>query len=303
MDIRSRDFREGMKEIIPTAMREFYVEVSRIKWEDVGGLHNVKRILHDNLIMSIKEPENFSRMGVRAPRGALLFGPPGCGKTLISKSLATISSANIIVVRGPEVLSKWVGESEKAIREIFRKAKSSSPCVIVFDELDSLARPRGQDDISGNERVLSQLLTEMDDSGSSGIIIIGITSRPDLIDTSLIRPGRLDLIVYVESPDEKARNEIIGKLTSEMPLSKDVDLAQIAARTKGFSGADLVALCREAAINAIRNKVRIVNNSDFEKSLQFVKPSITKDVEDWYESIRRNLTYAIPKPLDRTFYG
>jgi transitional endoplasmic reticulum ATPase len=303
MDIRSRDFREGMKEIIPTAMREFYVEVSRIKWEDVGGLHNVKRILHDNLIMSIKEPDNFSRMGVRAPRGALLFGPPGCGKTLIAKSLATISSANIIVVRGPEVLSKWVGESEKAIREIFRKAKSSSPCVIVFDELDSLARPRGQDDISGNERVLSQLLTEMDDSGSSGIIIIGITSRPDLIDTSLIRPGRLDLIVYVESPDEKARNEIIGKLTSEMPLSKDVDLAQIAARTKGFSGADLVALCREAAINAIRNKVRIVNNSDFEKSLQFVKPSITKDVEDWYESIRRNLTYAIPKPLDRTFYG
>jgi transitional endoplasmic reticulum ATPase len=303
MDIRTRDFREGMKEIIPTAMREFYVEVSRIKWEDVGGLHNVKRILHDNLIMSIKEPENFSRMGVRAPRGALLFGPPGCGKTLIAKSLATISSANIIVVRGPEVLSKWVGESEKAIREIFRKAKSSSPCVIVFDELDSLARPRGQDDISGNERVLSQLLTEMDDSGSSGIIIIGITSRPDLIDTSLIRPGRLDLIVYVESPDEKARNEIIGKLTSEMPLSKDVDLAQIAARTKGFSGADLVALCREAAINAIRNNVRIVNNSDFEKSLQFVKPSITKDVEDWYESIRRNLTYAIPKPLDRTFYS
>ena len=303
MDIRSRDFREGMKEIIPTAMREFYVEVSRIKWEDVGGLHNVKRILHDNLIMSIKEPENFSRMGVRAPRGALLFGPPGCGKTLIAKSLATISSANIIVVRGPEVLSKWVGESEKAIREIFRKAKSSSPCVIVFDELDSLARPRGQDDISGNERVLSQLLTEMDDSGSSGIIIIGITSRPDLIDTSLIRPGRLDLIVYVESPDEKARNEIIGKLTSDMPLSKDVDLAHIAARTKGFSGADLVALCREAAINAIRNKVRIVNNSDFEKSLQFVKPSITKDVEDWYESIRRNLTYAIPKPLDRNFYG
>jgi transitional endoplasmic reticulum ATPase len=303
MDIRSRDFREGMKEIIPTAMREFYVEVSRIKWEDVGGLHNVKRILHDNLIMSIKEPENFSRMGIRAPRGALLFGPPGCGKTLIAKSLATISSANIIVVRGPEVLSKWVGESEKAIREIFRKAKSSSPCVIVFDELDSLARPRGQDDISGNERVLSQLLTEMDDSGTSSIIIIGITSRPDLIDTSLIRPGRLDLIVYVESPDEKARNEIIGKLTSEMPLSKDVDLAQIAARTKGFSGADLVALCREAAINAIRNKVRIVNNSDFEKSLQFVKPSITKDVEDWYESIRRNLTYAIPKPLDRTFYS
>jgi transitional endoplasmic reticulum ATPase len=303
MDIRNKDFREGMKEIVPTAMREFYVEVSRIKWEDVGGLHTAKRTLYDNLVMSIKEPESFSKMGVRAPRGALLFGPSGCGKTLIAKSLATVGSANIIVVRGPEVLSKWVGESEKAIREIFRKAKSSSPCVIVFDELDSLARPRGQDDISGNERVLSQLLTEMDDSGSAGIIIIGITNRPDLIDTSLIRPGRLDLIVYIESPDENSRLEIIKKLTSEMPLSWNVNLAEVAKRTKGFSGADLEALCREAAVNTMRNKESLVNNSDFEKSLQLVKPSITKDVEDWYESMRRNLTYAIPKPMDKAFYG
>jgi transitional endoplasmic reticulum ATPase len=303
MDIRNKDFREGMKEIVPTAMREFYVEVSRIKWEDVGGLHTAKRTLYDNLIMSIKEPESFSKMGVRAPRGALLFGPPGCGKTLIAKSLATVGSANIIVVRGPEVLSKWVGESEKAIREIFRKAKSSSPCVIVFDELDSLARPRGQDDISGNERVLSQLLTEMDDSGSAGVIIVGITNRPDLIDTSLIRPGRLDLIVYIESPDENARLEIIKKLTSEMPLSENVNLAEVAKRTKGFSGADLEALCREAAVNTMRNKESLVDNSDFEKSLQLVKPSITKDVEDWYESMRRNLTYAIPKPMDKAFYG
>jgi transitional endoplasmic reticulum ATPase len=303
MDISNKDFREGMKEIVPTAMREFYVEVSRIKWEDVGGLHTAKRTLYDNLIMSIKEPENFSKMGVRAPRGALLFGPPGCGKTLIAKSLATVGSANIIVVRGPEVLSKWVGESEKAIREIFRKAKSSSPCVIVFDELDSLARPRGQDDISGNERVLSQLLTEMDDSGSTGVIIIGITNRPDLIDTSLIRPGRLDLIVYIESPDENARLEIVKKLTSEMPLSENVDLAEVVKNTKGFSGADLEALCREAAVNTMRNKESLVDNSDFEKSLQLVKPSITKDVEDWYESMRRNLTYAIPKPMDKAFYG
>ena len=303
MDIRNKDFREGMKEIVPTAMREFYVEVSRIKWEDVGGLQTAKRTLYDNLIVSIKEPESFSKMGVRAPRGALLFGPPGCGKTLIAKSLATVGSANIIVVRGPEVLSKWVGESEKAIREIFRKAKSSCPCVIVFDELDSLARPRGQDDISGNERVLSQLLTEMDDSGSAGVIIIGITNRPDLIDTSLIRPGRLDLIVYIESPDENARLEIVKKLTLEMPLSDNVNLADIAKRTRGFSGADLEALCREAAVNTMRNKESLVNNSDFEKSLQLVKPSITKDVEDWYDSMRRNLTYAIPKPMDKAFYG
>ena len=303
IEIRNKDFKEGMKEIVPTAMREFYVEVSLVKWENVGGLYNAKRTLYDNLITSIKEPETFSRMGVKAPRGALLFGPPGCGKTLIAKSLATESLANIIVVRGPEVLSKWVGESEKAIREIFRKAKSSSPCVIVFDELDSLARPRGQDDLSGNERVLSQLLTEMDDSGSAGVIVIGITNRPDLIDTSLIRPGRLDLIVYIDPPDDKARLEIIRTLTSRMPLADDIDLYQISQKTKGFSGADLVALCREAAVNAMRNKSSIINNSDFAKGLQLVKPSITKDVEEWYESMKRNVTYAMPKPMDKAFYG
>jgi transitional endoplasmic reticulum ATPase len=253
--------------------------------------------------MSIKEPESFSRMGVKAPRGALLFGPPGCGKTLIAKSLATESLANIIVVRGPEVLSKWVGESEKAIREIFRKAKSSSPCVIVFDELDSLARPRAQDDLSGNERVLSQLLTEMDDSGSAGVIVIGITNRPDLIDTSLIRPGRLDLIVYIDPPDDKARLEIIRTLTSQMPLADNVDLYEVSQRTKGFSGADLVALCREAAVDAMRVKSSIINDYDFGRGLQLVKPSITKDVEEWYELMKRNVTYAMPKPMDKAFYG
>src|SRR5918993_886310 len=303
MDIRSKDFREGMKEIIPTAMREFYVEVSRIKWGDVGGLYNAKRVLHDNLIMSIKEPDSFSRMGVRAPRGALLFGPPGCGKTLIAKSLATISSANIIVVRGPEVLSKWVGESEKAIREIFRKAKSSSPCVIVFDELDSLGRPRTSDDVSGNERVLSQILSEMDDSGNFGVIVIGITSRPDLLDTSLLRPGRFDLIIFVNPPDEISRYDILLKITIAMPISSEVDLKKISSLTKGFSGADLVALCRFAAINAIHKNSDVIFNIDFEEALNTVKPSITNDVHNWYSSIEKKLTTAIPKFQDKTFYG
>src|SRR3989449_611669 len=246
MVITNRDFKEGMKEIIPTAMREFYVEVARVRWNNVGGLYDAKRILYDNLITAIKEPESFTKMGIKPPRGALLFGPPGCGKTLIATSLATESNANIIIVRGPEVLSKWVGESEKAIREIFRKAKASSPCVVVFDELDSLARPRGEDDLSGNERVLSQLLTEMDDSGSAGVIVIGITNRPDLIDTSLLRPGRLDLILFIGAPEEKARLEIMKILTASMPLANEVSLENISQSTKGFSGADLGALCREA---------------------------------------------------------
>jgi len=303
MEIRSRDFREGMKEIIPTAMREFYVEVAKVKWNDVGGLYDAKRTLYDNLITAIREPDRFTKMGIKPPRGALLFGPPGCGKTLIAKSLATESSANIIVVRGPEILSKWVGESEKAIREIFRKAKASSPCVVVFDELDSLARPRGEDDLSGNERVLSQLLTEMDDSGSAGVIVTGITNRPDLIDTSLLRPGRLDLILYISPPDEKGRYEILKILTKSMPLTQDVQLEEVAYSTKGFSGADLVALARESAVNAMRNKSTVISRDDFKKALHQVKPSITKDIEDWYENIRKSVTYSIPRPTDKSFYS
>jgi transitional endoplasmic reticulum ATPase len=302
--ITDRDFNEAMKEIVPTAMREFYVEVARVKWNEVGGLYEAKRTLQDNLITAIREPDKFAKIGIKPSRGALLYGPPGTGKTLLAKALATESNANIIVVRGPEVLSKWVGESEKAIREIFRKAKASSPCIVVFDELDSLARPRAHDDdILGNERVLSQILTEMDDAGSSGVIIVGITNRPDLIDTSLLRPGRLDLILFVGPPDEKARLEILMVTTQPMPLADDVDLASIAQSTKNFSGADLVALCREAGVIALHSSSDVISNGNFANAIRLVRPSITKDVEEWYESIKKNITYAIPKPIDKTFYG
>ena len=304
MMITDRDFKEGMKEIIPTAMREFYVEAAGVKWEDVGGLYEAKRTLHDNLITGIKEPDKFAKMGIRPSRGALLYGPPGTGKSLLAKALATESNANIIVVRGPEVLSKWVGESEKAIREIFRKAKASSPCIVVFDELDSLARPRAhEDDVLGNERVLSQILTEMDDAGSAGVIVVGITNRPDLIDTSLLRPGRLDQIVYVGPPDDKARLEILRITARPMPLAAEIDLEGIAQSTKNFSGADLVALCREAGVLALQNKSDLISSANFANALRLVRPSITKDVEDWYESMKKNITYAMPKPIDRTFYG
>jgi transitional endoplasmic reticulum ATPase len=173
----------------------------------------------------------------------------------------------------------------------------------VFEEIDSVARPRGEDENPSNERMLSQILTEMDDSGSSGVLVIGVTNRPDLIDTSLLRPGRLDLIVYIAPPDEKARLEIMKILTSSMPLANDVNLEDIAQSTKGFSGADLVALCREAAINAMRNNSTTIAHQDFGKGLHLVKPSITKDVEEWYELMKRNVTYAMPKPIDKVFYG
>ncbi len=305
MVITNKDYYNGLKEIVPTALREFYVETPKVKWENVGGLYEAKRTLYDNLITAIKEPENFQELGITPPKGALLYGPPGCGKTLLALSLATESGANIIMVKGPEVLSKWVGESEKAIRDIFRKAKASSPCIVVFDELDSIARPRaGAGEESGvGERVLSQLLTEMEDVGPTGVIAVGITNRPDLVDTSLLRPGRLDLITYIPPPDEPSRLEILKIITRKMPMTKGVHLGELAKVTKSYSGADLVAVCREAAINAMRSSRKEINAGDFEKALRQVKPSITPDVEAWYDSISKNVTYAMPKPIDKAFYG
>ena len=305
MNIINRDYYNGMKEIVPTALREFYVETPKIKWENVGGLYEVKRTLYDNLITAIKEPENFQNLGITPPKGALLYGPPGCGKTLLAWALATESGANMIMVKGPEVLSKWVGESEKAIRDIFRKAKASSPCIVVFDEIDSIARPRaGAGEESGvGERVLSQLLTEMEDVGPTGAIVVGITNRPDLVDTSLLRPGRLDLIMYIPPPDEQARLEILKIVSKKMPLAKNVNLDELAKVTKSYSGADLVGVCREAAINAMRSNRKEIGAGDFEKALRLVKPSITPDVESWYDSISKNVTYAMPKPIDKAFYG
>ncbi|MFQ5940692.1 MAG: CDC48 family AAA ATPase [Nitrososphaerales archaeon] len=305
MIINNKDFYNGIKEVVPTALREFYVETPKVRWESVGGLYEVKRTLYDNLITAVKEPENFQNLGIVPPKGALLYGPPGCGKTLLAWALATESGANIIMVKGPEVLSKWVGESEKAVRDIFKKARTSSPCIVVFDELDSIARPRsgtGEDSGTG-ERVLSQLLTEMEDVGPTGVLVIGITNRPDLVDTSLLRPGRLDLITYIHPPDEQSRLEILKIITRKMPLTKGVNIEELAKVTKQYSGADLVGVCREAAINSLRSKRREIDGSDFVKALRRVRPSITTDVEAWYDSISKSVTYALPKPIDKAFYG
>ncbi len=301
--IKNNDFLNSMKDIIPTALREFYVEPSNIKWDDIGGLAKEKNLLINNFLSPLITPEKFLKMGIKPAKGALLFGPPGCGKTLIAKALANEGSINIIFVRGPEILSKWVGESEKAIREIYRKARSSSPCVVVFDELDSIGRSRTFEDASGNERILSQILSEMDDAGNFGVIVIGITSRPDLLDRSLLRPGRFDLLISVGPPDEKSRNEVLSKSTSTMPLSLDIDLNKISSMTKGYSGADLISLCRNAAINAIQNGSSMVCSSDFEYALTVVNPSITTEVLNWYLSIEKKLTSAVPKFNDKIFYG
>jgi len=303
MEVKLIDFYDAMREVVPTAMREFYVERSKVYWDDVGGLDNAKKTLEENLIIAMINPEKFSKMGIKPPKGALLYGPPGCGKTLLARALATESSGNMILVRGSEILSKWVGESEKAIREIFRKAKSASPCVIIFDELDSLAKFKSGEESGSGETVLSQLLTEMEDGISSRVVVIGISNRPDMIDGSILRTGRLDLRIFIQPPDERGRFDIIKILTDSMPLSSDVNLKEIAVATQNYSGADLAALCREAAVNAMQNNNAKISSADFAAGLKQIKPSITNEVEAWYEKIKDGVSNVIPKESDRMFYG
>ena len=303
MEIKIIDFYDAMHEVVPTAMREFYVERSKIFWENVGGLDEAKKILEENLIAAINEPEKFLKMGIKPPKGALLYGPPGCGKTMLARAVSTESGGNMILVRGPEILSKWVGESEKALREIFRKAKTSSPCVIIFDELDSLARLKSGEEGGVGETILSQLLTEMEEGSSSRVVVIGITNRPDMIDNAMLRSGRLDLRIFVPPPDEKGRLSIIEVLTENMPLSSDVNLKEIAVATQNYSGADLTALCREAAVEAMQNSANKITSKNFALGMKRVKPSISKEVETWYEKMKDGVSNIVPQEIDNTFYG
>ena len=303
LEIGISDFYDALHEVVPTAMREFYVERPKVFWSNVGGLEEVKKSLQENIIVALKEPQKFYNMGIKPPRGILLYGPPGCGKTLLARAVATESGSNMILVRGPEILSKWVGESEKAIREIFRKAKTSAPCIIIFDEMDSLARIKSGEEAGIGQTILSQLLTEMEESGPSRVVVIGITNRPDLLDSSLLRPGRLEPVLYVQQPDEKGRLEIIKILTSKMPLSESVNLEEISVSTQNYTGADLSALCRESGVQAMQRSAPKIDSADFAAALKKIRPSITKEVDQWYSAIRETISNVVPKSLDKAFYG
>ncbi|MFX1484636.1 MAG: CDC48 family AAA ATPase [Promethearchaeota archaeon] len=284
------DFDMALSEVSPSALREVLVEKPNVKWEDVGGLAKVKMQLREAVEAPLKHPEVFEEMGIRTPRGVLLFGPPGTGKTLLAKAVATESEANFISVRGPEIFNKYVGESEKAVREIFQKARQTAPCVLFFDEIDAILSTRSrQDDTGVSQRIVNQFLAEIDGMQTlQNVLVIGATNRADILDPAVLRPGRFDGVLFVPPPDTDARLEILKVHTRDMPLADNVSLEKLADETEGYSGADIEGLVREAAMTAVRHdwKARPVKMEDFEAALHEVSPSMSA------EDIKRFLALA-----------
>ena len=296
LQVSQNDFREALKTVRPSAMREVLVEIPSVKWDDIGGLTDVKQELIEAVEWPLKHPDAFKRLGVKPPKGIFLHGPPGTGKTLLAKAVATESQANFILVKGPELLSMWVGESERGVRKIFQKARQTAPTIIFFDEIDSIAPRRGMSaDSHVTERVVNQLLTEIDGlEALHDVVIIGATNRPDIVDPSLLRPGRFDRIILISVPNEPARLAIFTVHTKDMPLAKDIDLNKLATETAGYVGADIEAICKEAAIYALREnmKAKEVKAKHFKDAIEKVRPSVTKETEKLYEELQRTLRAA-----------
>ncbi len=307
LQVTKEDFDDALKMVEPSAMREVLVEVPNVRWGDVGGLEDVKRELREAVEWPLKHPDSFKRMGIEPPRGILLYGPPGTGKTLLARAVATESEMNFIAIKGPELLSKWVGESEKGVRETFRKARTAAPAIIFFDEVDALVPRRGSGfgDAHVTERVISQLLTELDGLEKlENVVVIAATNRPDLIDPALLRPGRFDRLVLVPAPDKKARLEIFKIHTRGMPLAKGVDLEALAAETEGYAGSDIAALCREAAMLVLRKDIKgkEVQMEHFRKAMEKVKPSVTEDIEKSYEAFGERYPKRLAEEATRMHY-
>jgi len=307
LQVTKDDFDSGLRMVEPSAMREVLVEVPNVRWEDVGGLEDAKQELKEAVEWPLKHPDSFKRMGIEPPRGILLYGPPGSGKTLLARAVATESEANFIAIKGPQLLSKWVGESEKGIRETFRKARMAAPAIVFFDEVDAIvpARGSGFGDSHVTERVISQLLTELDGLEKlENVVVLAATNRPDLIDSAVLRPGRFDRLVLVPAPDKKARLEIFKIHTKGMPLAKDVDLDALATETEGYAGADIAALCREAAMLVLRRDIKgkEVKMADFRAVMEKIRPSVTKEIEKTYEAFSGRSSKRIGEEVTRMHY-
>jgi len=288
--LQMSDFEAARVQVKPSAMREVQVQVPSVTWADIGGLQDLKLKLRQAVDWPIKHPEVFTRMGIKPPRGVLMYGPPGCSKTMIAKALANESGLNFLSIKGPELFSKWVGESEKAVRDLFRRARSVAPSIIFFDEIDALGASRGAGGSSQvAERVLAQLLTEMDGVVSlANVTVVAATNRPDMMDRALLRPGRLDRVVYVPLPDLQTRRQVLSIHTKNIPIDDSVDLDAIAENTEGYSGAEVAAICNESALAALEEMTEAdtVTSEHFNKALLSVKPRIKAELIQIYNEFQ-----------------
>ncbi len=303
LQVNQKDFIDALKVVRPSAMREVLVETPDLGWNDIGGLEDIKDKLREAVEWPLKKPEVFKRMGIRPPRGILLYGPPGTGKTLLAKAVAKESEANFILVNGPSLLSKWVGESEKAVREIFRKARQTAPTILFFDEIDALVPRRSSNSADTgrtNERVVNQMLTEMDGLESlNDVVIIAATNRPDIVDPALLRQGRFDRVILTSVPDEEGRRRVFEIYLKKMPLADGVKADVLAKKTAGYVGADIEGVCREAAMIALREDINAkrITMENFEKALEVIKPSVDEEVENSYRELETYFSTARAKQI------
>ena len=296
MEVKMVDFREAIKEIEPSALREIYVEVPTASWDDVGGLDEIKERLKESIEWPLNQPETFEHFGIKPPRGIVLFGAPGTGKTLIAKAIANEAKANFISIKGPEMISKWVGESERAVREVFKKAKQAAPSIIFLDEFESIAGVRRSMSGEGSDvmnRVVNQILSSMDGVESmEGVIVVAATNRPEMIDPALLRSGRFERVLHVPPPDRKSRLEILKIHSSEMPLGR-FNLDDLVDRLENYTGADIEAICREAALIAMRAGRKSVSKSHFEEAINRVRPTVNKDMLEYYSKMEETLVSGL----------
>ena len=296
MEVRMSDFQEAVREIEPSALREIYIEVPEVTWEQVGGLEDVKERLKESIEWPLTMPEKFDHFGINPPRGIMLFGAPGTGKTLIAKAIANEAKANFITIKGPELISKWVGESEKAVREVFKKAKQSSPSIVFLDEFESIAGMRRSSSGDGSDvmnRVVNQLLSSMDGvEGMEGVIVVAATNRPEMIDPALMRSGRFERVLHIPPPDKDSRVAILGIHAKNMPLGK-FKLDDIATKLENYTGADIEAICREAALIAMRDGKKTVTKKHFDQATERVRPTVTDDMMQYYSKMEENLTSGL----------
>jgi len=306
MEVRMDDFRYAIKEVEPSALREIYVEIPAIEWDEVGGLEEVKERLKESVEWPLTKPEIFEHFNIKPPRGIVLFGAPGTGKTLLAKAIANEAQANFISIKGPEMISKWVGESERGIREIFKKAKQSSPSIIFLDEFESIASMRSSSNGEGSDvgnRVVNQLLASMDGVESlDGVIVVAATNRPEMIDPALLRSGRFERVLHVPPPDAQAREAIFEIHTEGMPLSK-FSLKDILSNMEGFTGADIEAVCREAALIAMREGKKKVSKKHFDEAVTRVRPTVTPEMLEYYQKMETRLTSGLSNIKRTRDYG